>query len=405
MSKTSEKDIQLLSVLASGAAVKFKAIVEELTEEANSTANSLNAPPDAVEKAIGKAIDWLGGTEPFRVNSPRSYAKRLVRNAIIDYGRTHKEEMVSEEEIKGELAWIDESMRYFGEDEDSNEQARDSSWHGVKVGRNVMGRDFLKLPTIHYPEHGWLRALRPENLARCADWFFVGRSKNDCDKRWSQYKLTMALIENIPSLREQQIIKYFLWGYSTTGIAKELDVSKAYVSKVITKWLKSWGWDKLQVDRNRIILLTHYLATTYSKVSKVKVRIDLAVSRGCADERELADMLYRNVTKATETKAYFSDLRESDSLGLLAACDECNGYWYLPRRPRLKLKEWDEWREKKDEEMHRRESTKLIAGLPAHRRQLYINAWRDGASYFGDKEELKFLAELERKYCHKPVNF
>lgn len=383
----------MLSVLASGDGIKFKDIVKGLTEEANSIANSLNVPLDAVEKAIDKAVDWLGGTEPFRLDHPMSYVKRLIHNAIIDYSRTHKEEVVSEEEIKGELAWIDESMGYFGEDEKADEPV--AAWHGFKV------RSFSKgeRTTLAYPEHGWLRALQS---SRYSDWFFADMSKTACNERWARYKLIVALIENIPSLSEQKIVKHFLYGHRVTDIAKELDVSKAYVSKVVTKWLKSWGWDRLQVQRDRIILLTHYLATTYSRV---KARIDLAVSRRYAKERELADKLYRNVIKATETKAYFSDLQESDNLGLLGVCSVCNNYWYLPRKPWPKLEEWDEWQEEKEEEMHRRESTKLIAGLPAHRRQLYVNAWRDEARYSGDKEELKFLAELERKYCHKPVNF
>lgn len=395
-----QRDIELLGALTGNDSSQFNRVIARLEREARQIASGVLGRGDieeAVSKAREKVIDWMKSDAPFKVRHPMAYATTLVRNAVIDYSRTTKERAIPEDQIKEDLAWIDEGKGYFGEDEEDNEQAGAGVWHGVKVSPGVLGQDMLKLPAIHYPEHVWLRALQPSNLARCADWFFAGYSKNDVDKRWSQYKLIMALIENIPSLREQQIMKHFLWGYRTTDIAKELDVSKAYISKVVTNWLKSWGWDKLQVARYRIILLTHCLATTYSKVAaRIDQKKQQLEKRKVYEDKRLEDMLFRNIIKATETKAYFSDLQESDNLGLLEVCSHCHYYWYPPSELWLELEE--------DEELSRRERTQLIAKLPIDKRQLYISSWRAQAEKW-DKEELKFLAELERKYCQKSVNF
>jgi hypothetical protein len=365
-------DIELLGALAGNDSSRFSRVIARLEGEARQIANELldgENIEEAVSKARDKVIDWMRSDAAFRVNHPMAYARKLVHNAVIDYARTNKERAIPEDQIKEDLAWIDEGMGYFGGDEEANEPTMKGGWHGVEVSQDHVGRDILKLPTIHYPEHRWLRALQSSNLARCADWFFVGRRRNDINKRWAQYKLIMALIENIPGLREQHIMKHFLWGYRATDIAREYEVNKAYVSKVVNKWLRSWGWDKVQVERNRIVLLTHYLATlltgyyktkakTYRKLNReLNDRMEALVRRKwdtgrltkeedqeidrlleechtkarlehIEEERTLCDELYHKVTKATETKACFSDLQESDSLGLLEICSTCYQYWY-----------------------------------------------------------------------------
>lgn len=363
----------MLGALASNDSSRFSRVIARLEGEARQIANELldgENIDEAVSKARDKVIDWMRSDAPFRVSHPMAYARKFVHNAVIDYARTNKEMVMPGDQIKKDLAWLDERMGYFGEDERNDDQDDAGGWHGVKVSEAVLGKDFPKLSAIHYPEHRWLRALRSSNLARCADWFFAVRGRNDINKRWSQYKLIMALIENIPGLREQQIMKHFLWGYRATDIASEYDVSKAYVSKVIKKWLKSWGWDRVQVERNRIILLTHYLAAPlkvyYKTIQKFYTKLnteledristlmrgkynrglltkeeeqdldrllkehqDRARLKNTEEQRRLCDKLYRSVTKATETKAYFSDLQESDSLGLLEICSTCYQYWYV----------------------------------------------------------------------------
>jgi hypothetical protein len=363
-----QRDIELLGALISNDSSRFNQVISRLEASARHIANELldgENIEEAVSKARDKLIDWLRSDTAFREDYPFAYAEKLVCNAVIDYARTNKEMVISRDQIKEDLAWLDERMGYFSEDERNDDQEDTGGWHGIEISEAILGKDLLKLPAIHSPEHRWLRALGPSNLAHCADWFFAGRWRSDMNKRWSQFKLIMALIENIPGLREQQIMKHFLWGYRATDIADEYDISKAYVSKVIGKWLKSWGWNRVQVERNRIVLLTHYLAASfkvyYKPVLKIYTelddKIDALVRRKwdnrrltkeedqeldrlleechtktrlehIEEERRLCDKLYRSVTKATETKAYFSDLQESDSLGLLGVCSTCYDYWY-----------------------------------------------------------------------------
>ncbi len=360
----SQKDIELLAVLTSHDSARFNRIIDRLRKYAYGIAKPMGIDDEgAIEQAIQKAADWLGSTAPFKVNHPWAYIKMLVHNAVVDYGRTSKEEVIPQNQIKEDLAWIDEGMGYFSEGEEGDVQTTTRGWHGVKVNQKYLGRDFLKLPAIHYPEHPWLRALC--FLGKCVGWLlpcswsakdylfnkFRGTGarvkpgmvsrllKSERDKRWQRYKCIVALINGIPGLREQEIIRYYFYGFSVTNIAVEFSVTKPYVSKVIRKWLSSWGWDKLQVERDRIILLTHYLATA---CSKVEARID-------RKKQQPVDILYRNIIKAPETKAYFSDLRESDSLALLEVCYTCQGYWPNPRKTRQVLEDWREQEENEEE--------------------------------------------------------
>lgn len=350
------RDIELLGALTSNDSSRFNRVIARLESEARQIANELlngENIEEAVSKARDKVIDWMRSDAPFKVSHPMAYAKSLAHNAIVDYARTNKGRAIPENQIKEDLAWIDEGMGYFSEGEEGDVQTTTGGWHGVKVNQKYLGRDFQKLPAIHYPEHSWLRALGAGSLGKCVGWLlpyswsaydylfnkFRGTGdrvkpgmvskllKSERDKRWQRYKRIVALINEIPGLREQEIIRYYFYGFSVTNIAVEFSVTKPYVSKVIRKWLSSWGWDKLQVERDRIIFLTHYLATAYSKVAARIVQKKQPSYRPLHSDKRVADILYRNIIKATETKAYFSDLRESDNLALLEVCSTCRDYW------------------------------------------------------------------------------
>ncbi len=449
-----QRDIELLGALIGNDSSRFNRVIARLEREVRQIASELldgENIEEAVFKARNKIIDWMRSDAPFKVSHPMAYATTLVRNAVIDYSRTTKERTIPEDQLKEDLAWIDGGMGYFGEDEKGNGQAGTGGWHGVKVSPGVLGQDILKLPAIHYPEHGWLRALGRWNLGKCVGWLLPdswsaedylfnrfrgtgvrvkpgmvnGLLKSEQNRRWAQYKLVTALIDNIPSLREQQIMKHFLWGYRTTDIAKELDVSKAYVSKVVNTWLKFWGWDKVRRDRARIVLLIKFLADLYRRAEQhdrehLKIKHDIirekvavqmekhrlrqvtAIPEGAeldkllrkaytnedslsleeeerltelyhkanrtlenkitirmifnpSYQRQLEDRerqrhrerleniqhqeerqeklwekrgLFRKVISSPQTRAYFSDLRESDNLALLEVCSTCYDYWY-----------------------------------------------------------------------------
>lgn len=341
MSKTgSEKDRHLLGALANRDSGQFQRIIEELKKEARQVAFGLfdrdNIKIDeAVSQAIDKVSDWMSTDAIFGVSYPFAYAKKMVRMEVIDYSRTHKhEKAMPNHEIRKELAEIDEAFGYWGESEEDVAEGT-GTWHGVKVhGRGK----YVKLD-VFYPEHPWLRAFS----FHWVGWFFVGHSKDDRNRRWAKYKLIKALIENIPSLVQHEIIEYLLRGYRQTDIERKLDVDKSYISRVVNKWLGVWGWDKLQLGRSRVILLTNYLATICRRMKLTEEELkDLRIQaeekfperfaarryQELLEEQKLGAKLYAKVTVAHETKAYFGDLKESDSWGLSVLCARFFGLWY-----------------------------------------------------------------------------
>ena len=361
-----EKDIELLATLINNDSPRLAQIIDRLRKEARSIAIAkLDAEDveDATSQTIDKAIDWLRSDAPFKANYPMGYVKKLITNAIIDYGRTHKGEAAPEHEIRKALPWIDEGMGYSGEDEEGDMEAGTGGWHGIKS----KNRPLYITGTAEYPEHPWLKGLN--RLERYESWFWNEYKvydylknklrgtgvkvtyrlafrflKSKQDRRWQQYKLIMALINNIPSLGEQEIIKYYLWGYRVTDIHQKLDVTKPYISKVVSKWMKAWGWDKLERDKMRIILLTNYLANIYPsswRKAVVKVIPDffarrpkymlprhISLRQEQEIEKEMQDDLHDKVVSAPRTRVYLSNLKKSDDLGLIETCALCYAYWY-----------------------------------------------------------------------------
>jgi hypothetical protein len=389
------KDIELLAALTSNNSPKFNQLIDRLREEARGLSEILgNGEEDAVSQAIDKAVDWLRSDEPFKVNHPMPYVKRLIHNSIIDYGRTRKEQAVSDDEIQEELAWI-------GEEVGDLDEVETTGWHGTKSNEKQV------VLATEYPEHLWLRIL--DNLRLYEGWQtqpimsaylfdkFRGKGiritdslerkvlKSQQDERWRQYKLTMAYINSISSLREQEILKHYLWRYSVTDLAQKLNATKPYISKVVTKWMRLWGWDKPKRDKIRIILLTYHLGIIYRKWetslgSRVadyskqwkedcnKREIEDArriiekmkqLSSISAEQQELMEIMTRivepgerenaenrlttidseefrkiigalsiEVKKTPQTSCYFSDLKDIDNLGLREICSRCYYYWY-----------------------------------------------------------------------------
>ncbi len=333
----SSRDIELLGVLASGDSSRFEQLVARLQYEARQIVGAVldeKHVDEAVSKAVDKAKDWLVSDAPFKVNHPSGYAKRLARNAVIDFARTCRGEALSEKEEKEIGTWIEGDW--------DAEDGR-MGWSAIKAPETSS-----KAPTFKeygfYIEHPWLVVLL--RLPTCESWQdqltiynylcnkLVGTGnratskleyktlKSQQDERWKRYKLITALIEGIEGFREQEVVKRFLWGLAVTDIAKVLDVSKPYVSKVVHKWLGLWGWDRLQVEKARALLLTHSLARAYISFGRKGPTGHLRRDEALGVE------LYNRVLTAPETKAYFANLKESEALGLLRACQSCHFYWY-----------------------------------------------------------------------------
>lgn len=386
-------DIELLAALINKDTAKFNQIIDRLRKEATEMAMVIldrQDVEDATSQAVDKAIDWLKGNAPHKVFHPWAYVKKFVHNAIVDYGRTYEGEALSEEDVKDIITWVEGgSWDEEGRDRRSEEGL---GWRAVKVKRTrqisvakAWERQLAEIGIeVHHP-HPWL-AMVDDLISRQGWLTYPGRAyeylenkfrgtgirirgkqvilllKNEQDKRWQQQKFLMALIDGIPGLREQEIMKYFLWGYRVTDIAARLDVTKAYISKVVGKWLGAWGWDKHQILKARLILLTHNLAKAYSfwyrkakkearrqylilykrwqqygeydpKSSFAKDRLEEILARMMAtgpDETPyMCEELYNKVIVSVETRSFFSDLKREDAVDLFDTCRLCYEWWYL----------------------------------------------------------------------------
>lgn len=381
------RDIDLLAALINNDAAKFNQIIDRLRKEARDMAMAIldsQDVEDATLQAVDKALDWLRGSGPFHVYHPAAYVKRLVHNEVVDYGKAHKGQALSEEDVKDIITWVEGDS--WDEEERDRRSEEGLGWRAVKVKQtrqiSVAKARELQLARagieVQHP-HPWLRKV--DGLVGRQGWItytwlahqylenkFRGTGikvrdkqvnlllKSEQDKRWQQYKFVMALIDAIPGLREQEIMNYFLWGYRVMDIATRLDVTKAYISKVVGKWLGTWGWDELQIQKARFILLTHNLAKAYSfwyRKAKKEARRQYLIRYGEYDSKSsfdkdglegiLARMMatgpdetpymceefYNKVIVSVETRSYFSDLKKEDAVDLFGTCQLCYEWWYL----------------------------------------------------------------------------
>jgi hypothetical protein len=76
-------------------------------------------------------------------------------------------------------------------------------------------------------------------------------------------------------------MQHFLWGFSVTKIARERNVTKPYVSRVVNKWKCLWDWDNMYCEQIRITLLVD----NYYKLG------DEVIERNRKMERDLRNKL------------------------------------------------------------------------------------------------------------------
>lgn len=224
------------------------------------------------------------------------------------------------------------------DEESENAPHTFQDWHTEPA----LGDKVISQP--EYPEHPWLR--RINSLWKFDGWLVQGTAKGtvwaaarqenkrtsqkavlallkkEQDARLQEYKLVTSLIDGVPGLGEKGVIRQYLYGLSVGKIAARLDVTNSYVSKTVNKWIKAWGWDKLRVEKVKIILLTYSLAEIYSSYEP-KTTNGYSINRNI-DSKSLYDAIKSN----PKTEAYFSDLKESDGMGLAETCNRCWVYWY-----------------------------------------------------------------------------
>lgn len=150
------------------------------------------------------------------------------------------------------------------------------------------------------------------------------------EQKWDLFNLVMALLDSISSDSEKRVIQHLLWGYKPVELAKKLNVSKPYVSRVTNKWLDEWKWNDEDIYKARILLLTNYISMQYYQQT-----LTIPKYNGKHPYNYLQDTLAiqakvdfcKYVINSTHTNAYFSDLNIADSEAFCSICTRFLSVW------------------------------------------------------------------------------
>lgn len=361
------RDVEVLLAVKSGDTVKYQRLWDRLTQYADSLASTLFSSPtlrdDAVEKAMDKAGDWLKSDGILYTDRPWAYVRRIVSNSLIDSSRTRKLEAtdltsVRDTTDKNVLRQVDDEIaKSFARsaDDDIEDDAQGSGWQVFQI---ISEGKPLKKDDDSYHPHKWIETL---NVLLKYQWWWIvtdwyrkieserkramrslrgtsievqSRYEEYTGKIWGNYHLAKALIDNIQRLSERRIMEAYLQGFKQVDISKNMNISTAFVSRIVNKYLKEWEWSDREIYTARVILLTQHLAVLYRNFSN---DLDKALKEYWAGHSVMnrldiqsyhKEKLYEKVVNSTETKAYFGDLEKGDIIALSNTCNCLCVRWY-----------------------------------------------------------------------------
>jgi DNA-directed RNA polymerase specialized sigma24 family protein len=333
----------------------FRRFIKKVETYARNKAFALDVSEDAVFEAVDKVTDWL--IKGDKVNHPASYVNAIIRNALIDYGRADK----SADDI---------TQRDLAELGDKDEDGR-IGWRVLTIAEKP--RKNIKKGSLSTMSESCELVTDSLRALDLAEWAEPNKVKQAYDQLTKQFN-------GIPGAGQKRVMEYYLRGYRQVDIVDQLGKSKAYVSGIINKWLRIWGWGEKDVERSRGILLTRQLAELYLNLPS---------------QRDLPQKLYHEVTSSFETKAYFRALPESESEDLVKLCES----WVYDYAPEIEPDWWkyadneafESWRNEK------KARAEFFGRLPKEKRPDYLRAWREEAEYWKNNRLLNLVAELEKK--------
>lgn len=356
-----DKDREVLEALTDYP--HFTQFIKKVEAYARKKAFALDVSQDAALYAVDKVTDWLMKGD--KVDHPASYVNAIMRYALIDYGRTNKPTYdVTQRDLVNIVGM--ENRLLADENED-----RPTGWYAIKVNEKPL-KNIKKgsLSTMSFFGEQVLDSLYALDIS----------AEDEPNKMRQGYTQLAKQLNSIPGREEKRIMEYYLRGYRQREIVSQLDKKKEYVSRIIHKWLKIWGWGEMDVERSKLILLTHQLADLYRKLPH---------------EQDFSQRLYHEVTSSFETKAYCSSLPESEREDLVKLCDR----WVYDYAPKI---EPDWWKYADNEAFESWQNEKkarfqFFRSLPKERRRDYVCAWREEAEYWKNNRLLNLVAELEKK--------
>lgn len=371
-----DKDREVLEALTDYS--HLSRFIKKVEAYARKKAFALDVSQDAALYAVDRVTDWLMKGD--KVNHPAAYVNAIIHNALIDYRRMNRPTYDVTQRDLVNIVGVGNRL-YADENED-----RPTGWYAIEVDKKHP-KDIEKPPKDIKKDSPVTIAEFAELLERILPASEPLESYDPEKVVQHFYKQLAKQLNGISGAEEKRVLEYYLRGYRQREIVVQLDKKKEYVSRTINKWLKIWGWGKMDVEENRHIFLTRQLADLYLKLS---------------GEGDLQQKLYHAVISSFETKAYFYALPESESEELIRLCEE----WVENYRPKIT----PDWYEQANEiifekqesesrqwEIEKKARVKFFCRIPKERRRDYVRTWREEAEYFRNNRLLNLVAELEKK--------
>jgi DNA-directed RNA polymerase specialized sigma24 family protein len=319
-----DKNVLVLSAI-SGDQESFQRVYEKLKMYAFSIASELFSDSvlreDAINQAMDEVVDKIRNQRGLFENKPWSYVKRSVSNSLIDLARLREAAKLKEENEDPsthyekpldpkELAWIDEGFAKIAKCGDNNSGFRIFNISEVSRGKDPEERRSKNHPWIDTLEevltYQWWWGIEQwedneTKFKSSHESLTVGdlafRFKCCSEKMWDKWNLINGLLDNIGSHQEKRIMLQHLSGFKQTEIAQKQNVSEPYISKVLSKYRKDWGWSDDDTKQARLILLSKHLADWYAAPKKYVPPSSRPNPLYDPNNPEL-DRLYRKLNKA-----------------------------------------------------------------------------------------------------------
>ena len=198
--------------------------------EALDTGVAAEAGEKVVVKALAVARDIeCGQRDP--PDDPERYFKQVMRNALIDWFRTHPKAVGLS---PGERAELDNGFLSIDKDEGD--------------------KGFGGWPTVGPPKP----SAHPRSPTRPRLPFLLRLAQPPRNPNPAEYERVQELLNAIPNGSRREAVLLDLQGYRQEQIAAKVFKSQPAVSKALREQYAAWGWDDRRGEVQRIRYLTAY---------------------------------------------------------------------------------------------------------------------------------------------------
>ena len=267
----------------------------------------LDDPENVASDAIAHILTNINSVKWEEKDSPENYIFKAIKYYVIDQVKLRKVRFSGL--MEKELSEIDGTPPDY---EDWQKQDYKHSSHGIWV-KGEVGTSPQNQPKYPVLRH----LMRYFNVPSLTDFIkgWEHQEPIDYNRAKKQYMRTKSLVDALPSSIARERMTKYLIGLSPTQIANQGGVYKQAVWKMITPYLRLWKWDKMKVERVRMLWLVFALRDIGRKALQKRCASHTALSP--IDSRnDYLERLYKLIVEDARTKAYFGDLPKDDIVHL-----------------------------------------------------------------------------------------